>query len=247
MSEEREMSEHMNIDEGNSSMSIAGDLNVILRDAADLIDRAGWVRGSMGDESSGYCEHGAIMACTPRRGDAYLVRAVMRRRGFDEVWNDQEGRTAGEVTGALRSVEVTDAELAGVFGPQWREVVSLVRRAAALTEAEVAELEYTDVAARHPARDAAWRASWNAARGAAGRAERAGSWNAAWDAAWCAAWRATGNAAGDAVGLAAGRAAWALVVRDLVGQYGQYGLTQEHYDVLTKPWASVIGKVHPDD
>ena len=40
--------------------------------------------------------------------------------------------------------------------------------------------------------------------------------------------------------LAAARdAAMALVVRDL--------LPQEHYDTLTRPWASVIGKVHPDD
>ena len=37
---------------------------------------------------------------------------------------------------------------------------------------------------------------------------------------------------------------WGLVVRDRIGRSG---FEQEHYDVLTKPWASVIGKVHPDD
>ena len=139
---------------------------------------------------------------------------------------------------------MTDVDLAGTFGPQWREVMSLVRRAAALTKAEVASMER--------ARDAAWRAAWGAAGDAA--------WGAAWRAAWGAARDAAGGAAGGAerggardaaggaawgaAGDAAGDAAWALVVRDLVGQYG---LTQEHYDVLTKPWASVIGKVHPDD
>ena len=27
----------------------------------------------------------------------------------------------------------------------------------------------------------------------------------------------------------------------------RHGLTQAHYDTLVKPWATVIGKVHPDD
>ena len=34
-------------------------------------------------------------------------------------------------------------------------------------------------------------------------------------------------------------AAEALVVRDC--------LAQEHYETLTRPWVSVVGKVHPDD
>ena len=38
---------------------------------------------------------------------------------------------------------------------------------------------------------------------------------------------------------AARDAALALLARDLI--------TREHYDTLTRPWASVIGKVHPDD
>ena len=48
----------------------------------------------------------------------------------------------------------------------------------------------------------------------------------------------------DAARDAAGAAAGALVVRDLIGQHG---FTQEHYDLLTAPWATVIGRVHPDD
>jgi len=36
----------------------------------------------------------------------------------------------------------------------------------------------------------------------------------------------------------------ALCVRDLIGQHG---FTQTHYDTLTRPWASTIGPVHPDD
>jgi hypothetical protein len=33
-------------------------------------------------------------------------------------------------------------------------------------------------------------------------------------------------------------------VRDLIGSYG---FTQAHYDLLTGPWARVIGPAHPDD
>ena len=69
------------------------------------------------------------------------------------------------------------------------------------------------------ARDAAWAAAWAAARDAA--------WDATLDAAWAAA----------------RDAARALVVRDQVGDT----FTQAHYDTLTRPWATVIGPVHPDD
>ena len=62
---------------------------------------------------------------------------------------------------------------------------------------------------------------------------------AAWNAARNAARTAARTAARDAARTAAWYAAWALVVRDL--------LPQEHYETLTRPWASVIGKVHPDD
>ena len=71
-------------------------------------------------------------------------------------------------------------------------------------------------------------AAWDAARVAA----RVAAWVAAWDAAWDAA-------RGAARGAASG-----LVVRDLIGQHG---FNQAHYDLLTQPWATVIGKVHPDD
>lgn len=44
--------------------------------------------------------------------------------------------------------------------------------------------------------------------------------------------------------VAAVDAARALVVRDLIGQHG---FTQEHYDLLTRPWRTAIGPIHPDD
>ena len=90
---------------------------------------------------------------------------------------------------------------------------------------------------------AAWRATGYAARYAAGNAARYAVWDAARDAALAAAWSAARYAAWRAARYAARHAtydaAWALVVRDR--------LPQEHYETLTRPWASVIGKVHPDD
>ena len=71
----------------------------------------------------------------------------------------------------------------------------------------------------------------------AGEAERlAAAWAAARAAARDAAWAAAAAAARDA--------AVALVVRDLIGQHG---LTQDHYDTLTRTWRTVIGPIHPDD
>lgn len=55
----------------------------------------------------------------------------------------------------------------------------------------------------------------------------------AWDAAWGAA------AARESAGEAARDAALALVARDLI--------SEEHYDLLTGPWARVIGPTHPGD
>jgi len=65
------------------------------------------------------------------------------------------------------------------------------------------------------------------------------AWAAALDAALDAAWDAARAAARDAARVAAR----ALVVRDQVGDT----FTQAHYDTLTRPWATVIGPVHPDD
>ena len=57
--------------------------------------------------------------------------------------------------------------------------------------------------------------------------------DAAWNAASYAAWNAAGDAAKDATRCAARDAARALTVRDLI--------STERYDILTRPWASVIG------
>ena len=100
----------------------------------------------------------------------------------------------------------------GVFGPQGEEVVAIIDRASRLIWDEARRL----AAARDAARDAAGAAAWYAAGAAA------------WDAARYAAWDAARYAA---------RAAAATLTRDLIGQGGY---TQEHYDLLMKPWREVI-------
>ena len=159
---------------------------------------------------------------------------------------------------AWRVVEEVDPAIRfGLAGPH---LVALIARARVLTAGEVERLAAAGDAARYAAwdatraaaGDAAWAAARDAAeaaaRDAAGAAARAAAWDATWaaarDAAGAAArdtaWAAAGAAAGDA----AWDAAWALVVRDLIGQHG---LTQDHYDTLTRPWRTVIGPIHPDD
>ena len=183
-----------------------------------------WTQGAMSDGDR-MCLVGGLETCGLAPGEWLIARAVARRRGHGEQWNDEPSRTEEEVVGWLRTAQpITPGELADVFGPQWEHVCALVLRASRLNAVEGREL------------DAAGAAAWAAARDAAWDAARA----AAWDAARAAAW----DAAGVAARAAAGAAARALVVRDLIGQHG---FTQDHYDILARPWRAAIGPLHPDD
>ena len=199
---------------------------------ADLLKLLGqhgehWMQGRW-ERFDKMCLHGAIRRCSPQPGDAFLIQQVAECQGWGTEWNDDQSTEWVQVRERLAHVEVTDVDLADTFGPQWEQIVALVRRAAVLTADEV-----TDLAAAGDAIDAAARA---AARGATE------------DDAWSAAWSAT-NAAAKAVANGAtrgviGAAARALVIRHVIGQHG---FTQEHYDLLTGPWRKVVGPVHPDD
>src|SRR5690606_1508449 len=128
-------------------------------------------------------------------------------------------------------VDVTDTDLAETFGPQWRAVVSLVRRAAVLTADEADRLAAArDAAARAAALDA--RAAWDAARDA-----RAAAWAAAGGAASAAA--SHRSAAAVAAWAAARAAAGAVVTWDLATPDGPYTLA--HRDLLIGPWVEVCG------
>ena len=137
---------------------------------------------------------------------------------------------------SLAVVREVDAHQA--LGPQGEQVAALIGRAGRITAGEAEKLDATWYATRGAAQaawDAARVAAWDAARVAAQAAAREAAWygaQAAWDAAQAAAAR-------EAAWYGARAAALALVMRDLI--------TKEHYDLLTGPWAQVIGPVHPDD
>jgi hypothetical protein len=184
----------------------------------------GW--GDFMSPESATCLHGAIRYCQPVKGDAYLIEQVGRRYGFGI--GDNDNADTWDSLKAKVIPDITDDMLSDTFGPQWEPIVALVRRAATLTLNEAKQLGAARDAAWGAACVAAWDAAWDAARGAAGSA----------------AGIAAGSAAGSAARVAAGSAARGLVVRDLIGQHG---FSQADYDLLTQPWATVIGKVHPDD
>jgi hypothetical protein len=199
--------------------------------AAGVLDEHGWTQGSYG-RAGAVCLHGAIRLCQPHPGDAYLIEQVEARLGrWSTSWNDANGRTQGEVRAVLAAgLDYTDQDLADTFGPQWRAVVALVRRAAVLTPNEVVRL----LAARAAAMDAAWAVvAWEAARGAAREAAREAARGAARDAA-------RGAARDAAWGAATARdAAWAVVTWDLATDDGPY--TVAHRDLLIGPWVEVCG------
>ena len=114
--------------------------------AADYIKTHGWTQGTM-EHAGAVCLTGALRACSPQPGDWLIARAVYRAQEHAEKWNDDAGRTEAEVTEYLRTHPVTDDVLAATFGPNWETVVRLVRRVAAITQAEDAAWDAAEVAA----------------------------------------------------------------------------------------------------
>ena len=222
----------------NSEHGIQVEVDAIL-DSFEHGER--WVKGEWSDER-GNCLHQGVRMCQPVLGDAYLIEQVADRQGWGVDWNDDEDRTFDDVKQKLvQHREILPHELEETFGPQWAHIMALVRRASVATEVELGimwgvycsvttsadgELNWIDN----------WSKSFVRARTVATYADR----NNARIAAQEAAWRASPSHV-RAVAIAA---AVALSTRDLIGNDGY---KQADYDLLTKPWREVIGKVHPDD
>jgi len=134
---------------------------------------------------------------------------------------------------SVRVLREIDAHVA--LGPQGVQVAALIARCGTLTADEVSRLN----AARGTARGVATR---DATRGIARGTARVAAWDAALYAATPDAAR---DAAWDAARCATRDAAWALLLRDLIGQHP--GWDQDAYDLLTGPWRQTIGPIHPDD
>jgi len=127
------------------------------------LDEVGWIQGEWSGAGGSMCAHQAIRECCPAAGDAYLIEAVVARRGRGTDWNDSDETSYEDVVRSFQSETVwtvTDQDLEETFGPQWESIVALVRRAAVLTQDEAERL----AAALDAARTAARNAAGNAAR-----------------------------------------------------------------------------------
>lgn len=181
-----------------------------------------WLQGTWSNDE-GECLHNGIRACQPQKGDAFLIEQVAAHFGWGTEWNDEPGRTYDDIKQALvQHREIMPSEMLATFGPQWADVVGIVREAAGLTEQQA-----NDLAAAHTADYAAIDAAAHAA------------YNAARHAAESAAYKATANATvNDAARHAARHAATAIATRHLIGSHGY---TQQHYDTLVAPWETIMG------
>lgn len=204
-------------------MTIPNDYTDRLRLAHDYMQKKGWAQGTEQGDNGSVCLTGAIRLCAPQNGDEYLIRGVLRHLGRAEEWNDDDERTEEEVLDYLCAEEITDADLEVTFGPNWSDVVRLVREAATLTPGRARMIQVVQVD-----QDAARVAAQDAARVAAQVATRNAARDAAQDAAWDAAQDATRNAAQGA----AWDAALAVVVSDLI--------SKEHFDLLMGPWRAAF-------
>ena len=86
----------------------------VLLHAADLIDRIGWCQHTECDDKGRVCAAEALMRVAYATHDmastysfaicrlSYFVTSG-RQSGAAIAWNDAEGRTAAEVTGAMRA------------------------------------------------------------------------------------------------------------------------------------------------
>lgn len=93
-------------------MSIDNDMaRAALLDAADLIEREGWVQGVLGLPGMGYCALGALGQVTKTESARYFdARDLLARSigispfsyGGIPAWNDREGQTKEQVLQTLR-------------------------------------------------------------------------------------------------------------------------------------------------
>lgn len=151
----------------------------------------------------------------------------------------------------VRVVREIEAWLA--LGPQGEYVAALIDRAKRLTRQEAQKLaDAPEISAWHDQWDAMERA-YDHSRDPVLPAGFINPRYAAQSAAQSAASAAVEAAAGglrnmtgySGAQIAAKFAAWALVVRDLIGTDSSW--TQRGYDELVSPWSYIIGKVHPSD
>lgn len=186
--------------------------------------------------------HEAVTILASRSGDAQIIEMILRRKGWGAEPRNDAGERQPDIAARISGgVGVTDQDCYDTFGPQWREIVALVRRASRLTENEISSLLRNSVDTADAASTSVYAASdaavfaqdpsataWvSASHAAASHATAAAA--AAAHAATSAAVHATS---------AVRRAAQAIATRHLIDTHGY---TEAHYRTLTAQWQSVAG------
>jgi hypothetical protein len=132
------------------------------------------------------------------------------------------------------------------YGPQTKYIKRLLDEVYSLNQDQITDLQKSVTHSTNRAAEGiAWRAAISVSHHPAGDAigeTVSASSNNAWDAAAQVTESACKNIDQDATSAIRGVSS-ALAVRDRIG--GKF--TQEHYDVLTKPWRKIVGSIHPDD
>lgn len=200
--------------------------------AAELIESVGWATNAECSSRGEVCLTGALRRVTEHPGDWLVARAVFQHLGRAERWNDSPGVDRDLVTATLRSVEITAPLLLATYGPQWAEVVHLVRVCAALTPGE-------HLALRRP-----WTQERADASAHAAERTREVDLVAQLAAAKASVWDATRAAGGAAVvdvsAASAGTTAWDAVTALVVGDL----LAPDDRATLVEPWNTALGALH---
>jgi hypothetical protein len=165
----------------------------------------------------------AFRLCSGVPGDGDIAREVFRRRSHYNGWCHHTTRTGEELFAHLRYWVITDEDLEETFGPQWLEIVALVRAISAVTLEQIEKMVPALDAVRDAAPESASLADWvvstwtpTAESFRLEEIEKEVPWDAAVGAAWVAAhidhrdftYEAAGNAAQNAAVGAAWLATW---------------------------------------
>lgn len=146
-------------------MKLSEELDLV---TANLRER-GWTTGTFESDVDGrVCAHGAVQTCQGLQpGDGPIIRALMTAQGITFDWNDGQASGIDEVAARIAGVDTSDQALAVAFGPQWLQIVGVIRTAAGLSDEQATALAAARVAARVAALVSAWDAARDAASDAA--------------------------------------------------------------------------------
>lgn len=109
-----------------------------------------WTQGAWEDQGK-ICLHQGIRMCQYQPGDAYLIEQVADQCHWGTGFNDEGNTTFDHIKQKLvEHREILPQELFNVYGPQWRQVIDLVRGIDA-EDHDISSSAVADVAAANAA------------------------------------------------------------------------------------------------